>query len=115
VSIHFLCDPVAVVPSPEDNLASPPRSVPVERKDHIRKEHLGDEHGIWNALRYCFTDRLSKRAGDESWGQRRSNVVTSLPRRAGLRVLELSHGPYFNLVYAYAIAPFDDTVADPFP
>jgi hypothetical protein len=112
VSTYFLCNPLAVVPSPEGNVESPwkvlievpsndpdkflaaarlaslealksrlgggiyvqamseiagppARPVLVERQDHIREEHLGDEHGIWNTLRYWFTDRLLERGGDE--------------------------------------------------
>ena len=45
-----------------------PRSLPVERKYHIREETLVEEHEIWSGLRYWFTDRLSERGADDSWG-----------------------------------------------
>ena len=45
----------------------PARSVPVERQYHIREEALVDQHGIWNGLRYWFTDRPSKRGSNDSW------------------------------------------------
>jgi hypothetical protein len=107
VSTYFLCDPLAILPSPEGNMASPwkvlvevpsndpetflsavrltslealrirlgdefymeavhrvsgqpPRSVPAERQYHIREETLVSEPGLWNGLRYWFTDRLSE-------------------------------------------------------
>jgi hypothetical protein len=31
----------------------PPRSVPTDRQHRIRVESLGNEHGVWNGLRYC--------------------------------------------------------------
>jgi hypothetical protein len=115
VSTYFLCDPLAVLPSPEGNVESPwkvlievasndpntfltavrltslealrvrlgdgfyvetmrklteqpPRSVPTDRQHHVRGDSLGDEHGVWNGLRYWFTDRLSERGADDSWG-----------------------------------------------
>ena len=114
MSTYFLCDPLAVLPSPEGNITSPwkilvevpsndpdtflsavlltslealrirlgdefyleamrqasgqpPRSVPAERQHHIREETLIDEHGVWNGLRYWFTDRLSERGSKDSW------------------------------------------------
>ena len=45
----------------------PPRSVPAERQYDIREETLIDENGVWNGLRYWFTDRLSDRGSNDSW------------------------------------------------
>jgi len=44
-----------------------PRSVPVERQYQIREETLVDEYGIWNGLRYWFSDRRSERGSNDSW------------------------------------------------
>jgi hypothetical protein len=46
----------------------PPRSVPTDRQHDVTGESLGDEPGVWNGLRYRFTDRLSERGADDSWG-----------------------------------------------
>jgi hypothetical protein len=43
------------------------RSVPTERQYEIREETLLDQHGVWNGLRYWFTDRVSERASNDSW------------------------------------------------
>jgi hypothetical protein len=114
VSTYFLCDPLAILPSPEGGLESPwkvlveapsndpdtfltavrltslealrirlgdgfymeamcqvssqpPRAVPIERQNHIREETLVGEPGVWNGLRYWFTDRLSERGSNDSW------------------------------------------------
>jgi hypothetical protein len=114
VSTYFLCDPLAVLPSPEGNMGSPwkvlvevpsndpdrflstvrltsfealrirlgdgfyieamrqvsgqsPCSVPAEKQYHVGEETLNDEHGVWNGLRYWFSDRLSERGSNDSW------------------------------------------------
>jgi hypothetical protein len=114
VSTYFLCDPLAVLPSPEGNMESPWRvlvevpsndpdislstirltslealrvrlgdefymeamrqisaqpahSVPVKRQNHITEDTLVEENGVWNGLRYWFTDRFSERGSHESW------------------------------------------------
>ena len=45
----------------------PPRSVPAERQYHIEKQTLIEEHGVWNGLRYWFTDRVLERGSNDSW------------------------------------------------
>jgi hypothetical protein len=45
----------------------PPRSVPAERQYHIREQAVAHEDGIWNGLRYWFTDRFSERGSNDSW------------------------------------------------
>ena len=46
----------------------PPRSVPTGRQHDVRGESLGDDYGVWNGLRYWFTDRLSERGADDFMG-----------------------------------------------
>lgn len=115
MSTYFLCDSLAVLPSPEGDLASlwkvlvevpsndpdtflsavrlaslealrvrvgdglymaamrnlteqSGHSVPTERQHGVRGNLFGDEHGVWNGLRYWFSDRLSERGANDSWG-----------------------------------------------
>lgn len=46
----------------------PLRLVPTDRQHHVWGDSSGDEHGVWNGLRYRFTDRVSERGADDSWG-----------------------------------------------
>jgi hypothetical protein len=46
----------------------PQSSVPTDRQHLVMEYSLGGEDGVWNGLRYWFTDRVSERGADDSWG-----------------------------------------------